>query len=185
MTHGFHFIRETKLSCPNFLLACSLIPIVKDNLGDPSTSDNYRAIAIGSLLLKLFDWVVLLVEGDKLHVDQLQYGYQALTSTTMCSWSLATTIKYYNIRGRAVYGCAMDCSKAFDMVKWTQLFNKLLDQRISPVFLRLIMFIYRNQHCDVRWNGGFSQSFSVSNGVRQGAVSSPIFFCIYVDQLIQ
>ena len=78
-----HLINLVKLflihgRVPDFLIACSLIPIVKDNLGDPSTSDNYRAIAIGSLLLKLFDWVVLLVEGDKLHVDQLQYGYQAL-----------------------------------------------------------------------------------------------------------
>ena len=71
------------------------------------------------------------------------------------------------------------------MVKWTQLFNKLLDPNVSPVFLRLVMFIYRNQYCDVRWNGESSHGFSVSNGVRQGAVSSPIFFCIYVDQLIQ
>ena len=79
----------------------------------------------------------------------------------------------------------MDCSKAFDMVRWTQLFTKLLDRGVSPVFLRLILFIYRNQYCDVRWNGKFSNRFSVSNGVRQGAVSSPIFFCIYVDELIQ
>ena len=56
---------------------------------------------------------------------------------------------------------------------------------LSPVFLRLIMFIYRNQCCDVRWNESFSNKFSVSNGVRQGTVSSPILFCIYVVELIQ
>lgn len=48
-----------------------------------------------------------------------------------------------------------------------------------------MMFIYRNQFCDVRWNGKFSTRFPVSNGVRQGAVSSPILFCVYVDQLIK
>ena len=37
------------------LLLCSLIPIVKDNLGDLTSSDNYRAIAKSSLVLKLFD----------------------------------------------------------------------------------------------------------------------------------
>ena len=79
----------------------------------------------------------------------------------------------------------MDCSIAFDMVRWTELFNKLLRCEVSPICLRLIMFIYRNQYCDVRWNGKFSHRFPVSNGVRQGAVSSPIFFCNYVDQLIQ
>ena len=108
---------------PFFILVCSLVPIVKDNLGDQAASDNYRAIAIGSLLLKLLDWVVLLLEGDKLNVDELQYGYQALTSTTMCTWSLSATVDYYNCRGRTVYGCAMDCSKAFDMVDWTKLFS--------------------------------------------------------------
>ena len=71
------------------------------------------------------------------------------------------------------------------MVKWTQLFSQLLDRGISPILLRLMMFIYRNQYCDVRWNGKFSHRFPVSNGVRQGAVSSPILFCIYVDNLIK
>ena len=99
---------------PALLLVCSLVPIVKDNLGDLASSDNYRAIVIGSL--KLLDWIVLILEGDKLNVDELQYGYQALTSTTMCTWSLTSTIEYYNLRGRTLYGCALDCSKAFDMV---------------------------------------------------------------------
>ena len=40
---------------PAFLLLCTLVLIVKDNLYDIATSDNYRAIAIGSLILKWFD----------------------------------------------------------------------------------------------------------------------------------
>ena len=39
---------------PVFLLLCSLLPIIKDNLGDLASSDNYRAIAKSALLLKLF-----------------------------------------------------------------------------------------------------------------------------------
>ena len=35
---------------PFFLLVCSLVPIVKDNLGDIATSDNYKAIAIAILV---------------------------------------------------------------------------------------------------------------------------------------
>ena len=33
---------------PYFILVCTLLPLVKDNLADITTSDNYRAIAIGS-----------------------------------------------------------------------------------------------------------------------------------------
>ena len=46
---------------PVFLLLCTLVPIVKDNLDEIATSDNYRAIAIGSLLLKWFDWLILIL----------------------------------------------------------------------------------------------------------------------------
>ena len=170
---------------PYFLLICSLVPIVKDNMGDSASSDKYRAIAIGSLLLKLLDWVILLLEGDKLSSDQLQYGYQALSSTTMCTWTVNAVVEHYNMRGRVVYGTAMDCSKAFDMVRWTELFMELRKKGVSPVFLRLLLFIYMNQQCDVRWNGSYSHRFPVSNGVRQGAVSSPLFFSLYVDNLIK
>ena len=40
---------------PNFVLLCTLMPLVKDNLADITSSWNYRAIAGGCLLLNLFD----------------------------------------------------------------------------------------------------------------------------------
>ena len=37
----------------------------------------------------------------------------------------------------------------------------------------------------VRWNNEYSDSFGVSNGVKQGGVSCPIFFCIiFIDNLL-
>ena len=109
-------------SIPNFLLLCTLMPLVKDNLADITTSDNYRAIAGGSLLLKLLDTVVLMLEGDKLGFDQMQFAYQAKSSTTMCSWTATAVIEHFNRNGSAVYGAAMDMSKAFDLVEWGDLF---------------------------------------------------------------
>ena len=44
----------------SILLLCSLIPIVKNGVGDLTSSDNYRAIAKSALVLKVFDWVLLL-----------------------------------------------------------------------------------------------------------------------------
>ena len=38
---------------------------LKDNLDDIAISDNYRAIAIGSLILKWFDWLILILNSDK------------------------------------------------------------------------------------------------------------------------
>ena len=162
---------------------CTLVPLRKDNLGDITSSDNYRAIAGGSLLLKLLDTVILMLEGEKLGCDELQFGYQADTSTSMCSWTVSAVIDYYNRSNRAVYGCAMDMSKAFDLVEWGELFTTLRSRGVDPIFLRLLLYIYRNQQCNVKWAGELSTWFSVSNGVRQGAVSSAILFSVYINNL--
>ena len=61
---------------PSFLLWCTLIPLIKDSLGDLASSDNFRAIAISALVLKLFDLVILQLEGNKLCCDDLQFGFQ-------------------------------------------------------------------------------------------------------------
>ena len=168
---------------PYFILLCTLVPLVKDNLGDITSSDNYRAIAGGCLLLKLIDTIILLLEGEKFGCDVLQFGYQAKSSTTMCTWTVTTVIDYYNRNGKPVYGCAMDMSKAFDMVEWGELFISLKDRAVDAIFLRLLLHIYKNQQCDVKWGGKYSTRFPVSNGVRQGAVSSAILFSVYINDL--
>ena len=159
---------------PFVILLCTLLPIVKDGLGDITSSDNYGAIASGSLLLKLLDIVILMLEGEKLGCDQMQFGFQAKSSTTMCSWAVTSVIDHFLSNGRNVFGCAMDLSKAFDMVEWTELFTSLVKRGVHPIFLRVLLYVYKNQQCDVKWAGKYSHRFAVSNGVRQGAVSSPL-----------
>ena len=48
------------------LLLSTLIPIIKDKIGDASVSENYRSIAISSFILKLFDWVIIILCNDSL-----------------------------------------------------------------------------------------------------------------------
>ena len=55
----------------SYLLMSMLIPIVKDKFGDICSSENYRSIAISSLLLKIFDWVIIQLFSKTLELDQL------------------------------------------------------------------------------------------------------------------
>ena len=77
-----------------------------------------------------------------------------------------------------------DLSKVFDMVDWKELFKILIRRGVNPIFLRILLYIYRYQQCDVKWNSSHSYRFSIRNGVRQGAVSSPLLFSVYINDLI-
>ena len=64
-----------------FLLLCTLIPLIKNKMGDITSSDNYRSIAISSLILKIFDNIILSTFKENLQLYELQFGYQAEVST--------------------------------------------------------------------------------------------------------
>ena len=81
------------------------IPLVKDKLGDICSSSNYRSIAISSLILKIFDWVILLLHNDHLETDELQFGFQEKMSTSMCTWMAVETIGYFQRHGSDVFVC--------------------------------------------------------------------------------
>ena len=52
---------------------------------------------------------------------------------------------YYNRTGRAVYACAMDLSKAFDLVSWEVLFSKLLERGVYMGihgYMQMILFCF-------------------------------------------
>ena len=43
----------------NFLLVSTLVTIIKDKMGDITSSNNYRSIAISTLVMTIFDLVIL------------------------------------------------------------------------------------------------------------------------------
>ena len=77
----------------------------------------------------------------------------------------------------------MDMTKAFDNIKHSVLFPKLVDKGIPAVFIRLLVVIYETQVAYARWNDTMSKSFPINNGVKQAAVLSPRLFCVYIDEL--
>ena len=166
-----------------YLLLATLVPIIKDKLSSTNSSKNYRSIAISSLVLKLIDWVIVILFGQKLNLDELQFAYQSGASTTMCTWAVIETVGYFLRNGSEVFTCQTDMSKAFDMLKHSLLFRKLIDVNFSRIFLRMLIYIYSFQFANVRWNNSFSNIFTLTNGVRQGAILSGFLYCFYVNDL--
>ena len=167
------------------LLIATILPLLKDKKGDIESSDNYRSIALSSVILKIFDWIILTLFEDRLSLDDLQFSYQKDCSTNMCTWMVVESINYFRRNNSNVYACFMDMKKAFDMVKHSTLFKKLIKRNFPPIFLRLLLVMYRSQSANVKWNGTTSNAFYIKNGVKQGAVLSAILFCIYIDDMIK
>ena len=77
-------------------LIAYMVPVPKDKRGSKSDSNNYRAIAIISILGKLFDSIIIKEQHSSLITDDLQFGFKENSSTIICTQLLIETIEYYN-----------------------------------------------------------------------------------------
>ena len=68
---------------PSGLLLSTLVPIPKNKRGNCCNSDNYRQMAINSILGKLFDIIVLKEQEDTLCTDILQFGFKKVFNSIM------------------------------------------------------------------------------------------------------
>ncbi len=131
---------------PDSMLAGTMVPIPKGNRSILTCSDNCRAITRSSIVGKVFDWVVLIKEHSALSSSNLQFGFNEHVSTTKCTFVMLEIISYYNASRSNVYCVLLDATKAFDRINYFKLFRKLLDKDMSPLVLRLLLYMYTNQY---------------------------------------
>ncbi len=70
-------------------------------------------------------------------------------------------------------------------MKYSKLFNLLIDRDICPLTVRLLLSMYLISTAIVSWNGNNSDHFKLCNGVKQGGVMSPLLFSVYLNPLMQ
>ena len=78
----------------------------------------------------------------------------------------------------------LDPFKAFDRVEYVKLFNTLLDRKMCPIVLRLIMNMYLNQEIQVKWKTLLSSKCKLSNRVKQRGCLALSLFSVYLNNLI-
>ena len=193
--HAEHLIYASKRLCPllaicfssclihgvlpDSLLSVTLVPVIKDKAGRMGSLDNYRPIALASILSKVLERILLSRLQDYISTTHNQFGFKPKHSTDLCIFALKEVIRKYKSHNSSVLLCFIDASKAFDRVNHWKLFSKMCERGVPCYILRILVYWYAHQVMQVRWGGSISDPFSVSNGVRQGGILSPVLFSLY------
>ena len=90
-----------------------VIPLVKNQDGDRTTSSNYRGITLSPVISKLFEMVLMILFDKYLQSNPLQFGFKKGSSTSHALFTLKTVTEHYVNSGSTVNLCALDIAKAF------------------------------------------------------------------------
>lgn len=171
---------------PNDCLKTVVVPIIKNKTGDPCDSSNYRPISLATTVAKVLDGLLDRILGEHITLNDAQFGFRPGLSTETAILCLKHTVRYYTDRKTPVYACFLDLSKAFDLVSYDVLWRKMRSETSLPdEIIKLFNYWYNNQMNVVRWAGELSDAYGLRCGVRQGGLSSPRIFNMYVNGLVE
>ena len=148
-----------------------ITPIFKS--GNPFCPDNYRAIAVGSCMGKLFSSILLdrLLFFKKLHcpdpVEQLGFTKGAQINDHVLT--LKTILdKYTKKQRKKVYACFVDLRKAFDTVSRDLLLYKISMLNITGNFFNVLTDMYNKSVAKIKINSLLSPNIEIRRGTEQG-----------------
>ncbi|XP_045535451.1 uncharacterized protein LOC123721266 [Papilio machaon] len=117
-------------------------------------------------------------------IKSISKGKSPGLSTESATICLKHTINYYTSRKTKVYAAFLDLSKAFDLVSYDILWKKLDELKVPSDIVRILQVWYGNQVNVVKWSDMYSDSYKLKCGVRQGGLTSPVLFNLYINGLI-
>ena len=163
-----------------------LKPIFKK--GDICHPNNYRGIAIGSAMSKLFN-LILLERLDKriditYPISENQIGFKKGHRTADHIFVLNTIInKIVKIERSKLFCAFIDFQKAYDKINRKLLLLKLQKVGIRGLFYKNIKAMYNSVLYLLKLHNGVLDPITSTLGLRQGGVLSPLLFNLFVDDI--
>ena len=158
--------------------------------GDIYDPNNYRALAVGSGIGKLFSSILL----ERLHKFRAenapnpsnQLGFCTEARTVDHILMIDTCIqKYVKKHRKKLFSCFIDFKKAFDTVCREALIYKLNLIGVKGKFLEVLSHMYRNSKskAKIKLLNRISEVIDINVGTEQGHPISPELFKIYLLDL--
>lgn len=148
---------------------------------DPS---KYRYIGLQTSVFKIFDWILnnQLDQWQNEHhiIHESQGGFQRDRGTIEQLFLLQHT---FDINSHLYLGF-LDLRKAYDSVWIDGLFTRLKNYNAPKPLLNLLHLTLNNTNCINRIGTTYGTTYTRSNGLPQGAISSPLLFNLFINDLI-
>ena len=180
-----NFVLQNNVTAHEWYISI-IAPIHKK--GPKMDPDNYRGISLISCLYKLLTAILnkriasFCLENKILSKAQL--GFVMGNRCSDGHFILHNLIKdYCHEKGKWLYSCFVDFSKAFDCIPRDILFERLKAKGITGKVFNLIKKIYMNEKCRIKVGGMLTDTFDANQGVRQGCILSPLLFNIFISDL--
>ena len=155
--------------------------------GNKSDPDNYRAIAVSSVIGKLFSTILLerLTKFRAINCPDPpnQLGFTKKAQTYDHILTMKTIASKYKKLHKPVYAVFVDFKKAFDSVCRQALFFKLAKSGVTGNFYNVLRNMYANSYAYIKLAGHLSNRFQIKKGTEQGHPLSPDLFKIFLSDL--
>lgn len=150
--------------------------------GCPRQAENYRGIAIGNSVYKLYASIInsrltQYVEENGLLPDT-QNGFRRKRSTIDNIYILNYCAQYAINRGQHLYCAFIDFKAAFDTVNRDKLMRKMKLLNVPEYLIAAVTEIYRSTPYIIA-----GHKFDTKRGLKQGCPLSPLLFAIYISDV--
>uniref|UniRef100_A0A8C5QG33 Reverse transcriptase domain-containing protein n=1 Tax=Leptobrachium leishanense TaxID=445787 RepID=A0A8C5QG33_9ANUR len=166
---------------------CATITVLPKPGKDPSECTSYRPISLLNNDIKILARIL----ADRLkpylpslvHIDQVGFvpGREARDATQRAIDAMSAA----RCSGQRLLLLSTDAEKAFDRVLWPFLFQTLSTLGMGPGFLTWVRALYTSPTARIKVNGALSNSFSITNGTRQGCPLSPLLFALSLEPFLE
>jgi hypothetical protein len=156
--------------------------------GDPSMLDNYRGIAVGSVVGKLFSLVLHSRMSAWSEAAGLRAEGQAGFRDGKRTCDHVFVLKHLIDQARAspgsrLYVCFVDFKKAYDLVRRDLLMQCLSDFGVHGNMLASLASMYWQAPVAVKSGLSVGDFFDTTQGVKQGDPLSPLLFGLFIDRV--
>ena len=162
-----------------------VITILKD--GDHEEAANNRSLSLLAVASRVCEKIILnqfntyLIDNKRL--TSHQRGNKKAHSTETLNVQLTDSVLEAMDKKQITSVILQDLSKAFDSIDHARLLHKLSNVGASPSTVNWFKSYLSSRYQYVRIGSTHSDTLPITHGVPQGAILSPVLFCIYLNGL--